>query len=190
MLLDAVEHASLPNRRPRTRLWVGGTLGFIGLLVAGLMLWGYIANPPVRPIVVVYDRAWSRAAALGNYPCAPEIRAECQKTSLDSESGFQYAMKQALQEVPECRDVHFITDSGEELTAADADLIAQVKSRRIWRLRIDSHVSVKPWELARSEHGSDYRDVFGGQADDFDARNMVTYMCGVARRNGPPLNGW
>jgi hypothetical protein len=181
MLLDAVEDASLPNRRPRARLWVGGTLGIFGLMVAGLKLWAHIAKPPVKPIVVVYDQVWSRAAALRNYPCAPEIRAECQRTSLDAESGFQHAMEQALQEIPECHDVHFIADSGEGLTRADANLIARVKSRRIWRLRIDSHVSVKPWELARSERGSDY---------DFDARNMMTYMCGVARRNGPPPIYW
>jgi hypothetical protein len=87
-------------------------------------------------IFVIYDVKGSIAAAIEHYPCAPEIRAECEAAARDKESQLRHDLPFEFVD-SDCRNVRFIVDEGgAENPPATQALLAQATRTDYWTIRL------------------------------------------------------
>jgi hypothetical protein len=121
-----------------------------------------------RHRTILYDEAWSSAAAVRNLTCAPDFRTSCERDARDGERDFLKSLSAAFQAAPECRTVRFMTFTSYAANAASG----------YWRLRVDfrPRLERQPFDLGR---GTD-KPTIGGD----DAEHDATYICKAVKNNG------
>jgi hypothetical protein len=168
------------SRPPRARVAVAAALAFGVLgLFAAIRLW----NRPHLPAYIVYDVNASREASLADMFCAPEIRAECQQPVIEGEAGFRHALALAHDEIPDCRGVYFLVDTGPSANSPATDvLLAAARKQVYWLLSVDYHVGTSGQSFTLQRNNNiQKRTEFGG---DSDALNLMSNACRIAREGG------
>lgn len=111
-----------------------GAIALVAMLIVSLFVW--ISSRKRSPIFVIYDEQGSIAAAIENYPCAPQIRAECDAVSREEESRLRHDLPFAF-DIPDCKGIHLLIDGGTgQNPPATNELLAQVRRRDYWMLRL------------------------------------------------------
>jgi uncharacterized lipoprotein YajG len=132
-----------------------------------------------RSRTIIYDEAWSNAAAVRNLSCVPEMQTSCEREAREGERNFSDKLPAAFQVAPECRTVQFL------ILAADASNAKDLENRleknvgsKYWRLRVDFHprLSTQTFDLAL---GTD-RPTIGGD----DVGHNSAYICKAVKNNG------
>src|ERR1700679_750704 len=62
-----------------------------------------------RHRTIVYDEAWSNAAALKNLLCSADTQASCEREAKDRQRSFAESLSAAFHASPQCRTVQFLT---------------------------------------------------------------------------------
>ena len=145
--------------------------------VLAVVIWLWWIHRPHLPAYVVYDLQQSRAESFHDYQCAPEIRAACDQQILRGEEGFRYALTQAYTEIPDCRGVRWIVDSGEATNPAE---LAAASKRGYWRLTVDYHIDADGQSFSLKATNPKWP----GSEGETDALHIMTLACEAARNNG------
>ena len=131
-----------------------------------------------RHRIVVYDQAWSSAAAVRNLHCAPEVSTSCEQESRETEAKFSKSLPAAFKAAPECATVQFLVLSESEPNAREIeDSLTKDTSGKYWRLRVDFHprLSRQPFSLGQGKDNG----LVGGE----DAEHNAAFICDAAKNN-------
>jgi hypothetical protein len=146
-----------------------GRTAFRFLLLCGItVLVSAGCSTESRHRTILYDEAWSSAAAVRNLTCAPDFRISCERDARDEERNFFKSLSAAFQNAPECRTVRFTTSTSDAAHAASG----------YWRLRVDfrPRLERQPFTLGR---GTGHPTIGGD-----DAEHDVAYICNAVKNNG------
>ncbi len=138
---------------------------FLACAIAVLSLAG--CSTESRHRTIVYDEAWSSAAALKNLVCSPDRQASCEREARDGEQTFAKGLSAAFQTSPKCRTVQFLMPAAGVQSGSD-----------YWRLRVDFHprLTTQPFELGLGTE----RPRIGGD----DVEHNAAYICEAVKNNG------
>jgi hypothetical protein len=152
--------------RTKIECKIGVFLSLLPSVIAVFALAG--CSNESRHEIIIYDEAWSSAAAVRNLICVPDLKVSCEREAREGEQNFSRNLLAAFQASPKCETVRLLT-----LTLNSASATSDY-----WRLRVDFHPRLKmqPFELGR---GND-RPRIGGD----DAEHNAAYICEAVKNNG------
>jgi hypothetical protein len=61
-----------------------------------------------RHRTIIYDEAWSSAAAVRNLSCVPDMQRSCEREAREGESSFSKKLSAAFHASPKCQTVQFV----------------------------------------------------------------------------------
>jgi hypothetical protein len=158
---------------------VGKETVFRSLLVCTVTILALAGCTESRHRTIIYDEAWSSAAAVRNLSCVPDLQRSCEREAREGEWNFSKKLSAAFHASPECQTVQFIVSARGAPNAKDLeDRLAGNVDSEYWRLRVDFHprLTGQPFSLGP---GMD-RPMVGG----IDAEHEAAYICKAAKHNG------
>jgi hypothetical protein len=156
---------------------LGRTMGSSALLAIGLS--SIACSTESRHRVIVYDQAWSSAAAVKNLWCAPQLRTACERQAREEELSFPDTLSRAFRSAPECATVAFLVLSENDKSSEELkDRLSRDPGSVYWRLQVDFQPGLTRQGFTLGPGTDPARN--GGD----DAEHEVSFICKAAKDNG------
>lgn len=120
--------ARMISQMPQRKAWIL----VIGILIVAMGLG--VVHLKHRPVVLIYDEAWSEKAGEAAMICAPEMKVACQKQAIDGQNEFKDILQRSYGVEPECKGVKFFIEPKD---GSGNDALRVAEEQHYWRLRVD-----------------------------------------------------